>query len=107
VVEQGTHKPADLTAAVSRVASDRECAQLWALSAATQEHITAIERIPESGCGRPRSIQSRAVGSVVILTRAVGALPGGELRPVEGAGHTPWLDDPGLVGGHVRQFLKG
>jgi len=47
------------------------------------------------------------VGSVDVWRRAVGALPAGELRLVEGAGHTPWLDDPGLVGGHVRRFLTG
>jgi pimeloyl-ACP methyl ester carboxylesterase len=47
------------------------------------------------------------VGSVDIWRRVVGALPAGELRLVEGTGHTPWLDDPGLVGDHVRRFLTG
>ena len=47
------------------------------------------------------------VGGVDIWRRVVGALPAGELRLVEGAGHTPWLDNPELVGGYVGRFLKG
>jgi hypothetical protein len=34
VVEQGTHKPPDLSAVLPRVGTDRKCAQLCALSAA-------------------------------------------------------------------------
>jgi pimeloyl-ACP methyl ester carboxylesterase len=45
------------------------------------------------------------LGSADIWSRAMDALPAGELRVVEGAGHTPWLDAPEIVADHVQRFL--
>jgi pimeloyl-ACP methyl ester carboxylesterase len=47
------------------------------------------------------------VGSTAIWTRVADALPRGELRVVEGAGHMPWFDEPGLVSEEVGHFLAG
>jgi 2-hydroxy-6-oxonona-2,4-dienedioate hydrolase len=44
-------------------------------------------------------------GSREIWQRVTGALPAGELHVVEGAGHTPWLDEPDRVGDDVGRFL--
>lgn len=46
------------------------------------------------------------VGSADVWRRVVSALPAGELRLVEGAGHTPWLDAPSPVGDELRRFLE-
>lgn len=45
------------------------------------------------------------VGSAEIWSRVADALPLGELRLVEGAGHMPWFDDPGRVAEEVGRFL--
>jgi pimeloyl-ACP methyl ester carboxylesterase len=45
------------------------------------------------------------VGTVEIWRRAVGLLPRGELRVVDGAGHQPWFDDPGRIAADVKRFL--
>lgn len=45
------------------------------------------------------------VGSREIWQRVAATLPAGELRLVEGAGHTPWLDEPESIGAAVRRFL--
>lgn len=45
------------------------------------------------------------VGSVEVWQRAVGQLPNGELRLVEGAGHLPWLDEPQSTASHLSRFL--
>jgi pimeloyl-ACP methyl ester carboxylesterase len=45
------------------------------------------------------------VGTVEIWRRAVGLLPRGELRVVDGAGHQPWFDDPGRIAAEVKRFL--
>ena len=47
------------------------------------------------------------VGSAEIWSRVADALPRGELRLVEGAGHMPWFDDSTRVAGEVRDFLGG
>lgn len=47
------------------------------------------------------------VGDAATWDRLAATLPAGELRRVEGAGHTPWLDEPQLVGGIIRDFLRG
>jgi 4,5:9,10-diseco-3-hydroxy-5,9,17-trioxoandrosta-1(10),2-diene-4-oate hydrolase len=46
-----------------------------------------------------------AVGSPDVWRRAMARMPNGRLRVVDGAGHMPWFDDAGGVGGEVRQFL--
>lgn len=48
---------------------------------------------------------SDPVGSPEVWKRAVEALPAGELRVIEGAGHTPWLDAPNAVSSALRRFL--
>ena len=45
------------------------------------------------------------VGSAEIWGRVADALPRGELRLVEGAGHMPWFDDPDGVAKEVGRFL--
>ncbi len=45
------------------------------------------------------------VGTADIWRRAVGVLPRGKLRLVDGAGHMPWFDAPGRIGGEVSRFL--
>jgi pimeloyl-ACP methyl ester carboxylesterase len=45
------------------------------------------------------------VGSNEIWGRVADALPRGELRLVEGAGHMPWFDDSTRVATEVRDFL--
>jgi 2-hydroxy-6-oxonona-2,4-dienedioate hydrolase len=40
-----------------------------------------------------------------VAKRIVDLLPQAELRLVQGAGHVPWLDDPGQVGDEVSRFL--
>jgi pimeloyl-ACP methyl ester carboxylesterase len=45
------------------------------------------------------------VGSVDTSRRMVGLLTQGELRVVDGAGHMPWLDDPGRVAADIIRFL--
>ena len=47
------------------------------------------------------------VGSVDVWNGVARALPRGEVRLVEGAGHMPWFDDPGMVAREVGQFLAG
>lgn len=47
------------------------------------------------------------VGSIATWTRVADALPRGELRLVEGAGHMPWFDEPALVSDEVGHFLAG
>jgi pimeloyl-ACP methyl ester carboxylesterase len=47
------------------------------------------------------------VGSAEIWTRVADALPRGELRLVDGAGHMPWFDDSTRVAGEVDDFLAG
>jgi 2-hydroxy-6-oxonona-2,4-dienedioate hydrolase len=47
------------------------------------------------------------VGSVEVWQRMLGAVPHGKLTLIDGAGHMPWFDDPGEVGGQVRAFLAG
>ncbi len=47
------------------------------------------------------------VGSADSWQRVADALPRGELRLVEGAGHMPWFDDPDMVAREVGQFLAG
>jgi pimeloyl-ACP methyl ester carboxylesterase len=48
---------------------------------------------------------SDPVGSPEVWKRAVEALPAGELRVIDGAGHTPWLDAPNAVSSALRRFL--
>jgi pimeloyl-ACP methyl ester carboxylesterase len=48
-----------------------------------------------------------SVGSAEIWTRVADALPRGELRLVDGAGHMPWFDDSARVAGEVDAFLAG
>lgn len=50
---------------------------------------------------------SDPVGSVEIWQRVLGEMPHGRLTLIEGAGHVPWFDEPGEVGGQVRAFLGG
>lgn len=45
------------------------------------------------------------VGSPELWRRVVGALPHGELRWVDGAGHMPWFDDPRQVTAYINEFL--
>lgn len=45
------------------------------------------------------------LGSVEVWRRFVGAMPRGELRLLEGAGHMPWFDDAKQVAGDVVRFL--
>jgi len=45
------------------------------------------------------------VGSVELWRHVADVLPRGELQLVDGAGHSPWLDDPDSVAGHVARFL--
>jgi pimeloyl-ACP methyl ester carboxylesterase len=45
------------------------------------------------------------VGSAEIRSRVADALPRGDLRLVEGAGHMPWFDAPTRVAEAVRDFL--
>jgi pimeloyl-ACP methyl ester carboxylesterase len=45
------------------------------------------------------------VGSAEIFSRVANALPRGDLRLVEGAGHMPWFDDLDTVGDEVGRFL--
>jgi pimeloyl-ACP methyl ester carboxylesterase len=47
------------------------------------------------------------VGSAEIWNRVADALPRGELRLVEGAGHMPWFDDSTRVAAEVGDFLAG
>ena len=46
------------------------------------------------------------VGTAEIRNRVADALPRGELRLVEGAGHMPWFDDPAEVAGEMSRFLR-
>jgi pimeloyl-ACP methyl ester carboxylesterase len=46
-------------------------------------------------------------GAAEIWSRVADALPRGELRLVEGAGHMPWFDDSTRVAEEVRRFLAG
>jgi pimeloyl-ACP methyl ester carboxylesterase len=46
------------------------------------------------------------VGSPDLWRHVAGVLPRGELRLVDGAGHLPWLDEPGQVSAAVGGFLK-
>lgn len=48
---------------------------------------------------------SDPTGSLTALRPLVGALPRGELRIVEGAGHVLWLDDPAAVAAAIAGFL--
>jgi 2-hydroxy-6-oxonona-2,4-dienedioate hydrolase len=41
------------------------------------------------------------------VRHVVDLLPTAELHLIEGAGHLPWLDDPGQVGARVSGFLAG
>jgi 2-hydroxy-6-oxonona-2,4-dienedioate hydrolase len=41
------------------------------------------------------------------VRHVVGLLPAAELHLIEGAGHLPWLDDPGEVGARISGFLAG
>ena len=45
------------------------------------------------------------VGSSDIWQRVTTILPAGELQVVEGAGHTPWLDEPERIGREVGRSL--
>ena len=45
------------------------------------------------------------VGSSEIWQRVTTILPAGELEVVEGAGHTPWLDEPERIGREVGRSL--
>jgi pimeloyl-ACP methyl ester carboxylesterase len=47
------------------------------------------------------------VESAEIWSRVADALPRGELRLVEGAGHMPWFDDSTRVAEELRDFLAG
>lgn len=47
------------------------------------------------------------VGTVEVWQRVLEALPHGTLKLIDGAGHVPWFDEPGEVGGQVRAFLAG
>ena len=44
-------------------------------------------------------------GSVELWRRFTDALPHGELRVVDGAGHMPWFDDARQVAGDIQRFL--
>ncbi len=44
-------------------------------------------------------------GTLDVFGRLVGVLPRGELRVIDGAGHMPWLDDPGAAADAVRRSL--
>jgi pimeloyl-ACP methyl ester carboxylesterase len=46
------------------------------------------------------------VGSDEIWGRVADALPRGELRLIDGAGHMPWFDDAGAVAAEVSRFLS-
>jgi pimeloyl-ACP methyl ester carboxylesterase len=45
------------------------------------------------------------VGSPEIWKTTLGRLPHGELRLIDGAGHMPWLDDPGVVASHINRLI--
>jgi pimeloyl-ACP methyl ester carboxylesterase len=45
------------------------------------------------------------VGSLDVWKRFTRTLPAGELDLLDGAGHCPWLDDPGHVAGKIRRFV--
>jgi pimeloyl-ACP methyl ester carboxylesterase len=45
------------------------------------------------------------VGPAQIWSRVADALPRGELRLIEGAGHMPWFDEPDMVAEKVGRFL--
>lgn len=45
------------------------------------------------------------VGTAEIRNRVADALPRGELRLVDSAGHMPWFDDPAQVAEEVSRFL--
>ena len=47
------------------------------------------------------------VGSVGVWKRVARALPRGEVRLVEGAGHMPWFDDRDAVAREIHRFLAG
>ena len=44
-------------------------------------------------------------GTLEVCRRVAGLLPRGELQVVDGAGHLPWLDDPGGVAERVSSFF--
>ena len=44
-------------------------------------------------------------GTLDVFGRLVGVLPRGELQVIDGAGHMPWLDDPGAAADAVRRSL--
>ena len=46
-------------------------------------------------------------GSLDIAKRVVDLLPNADLLLVDGGGHLPWFDDPGMVGSSVSGFLRG
>jgi pimeloyl-ACP methyl ester carboxylesterase len=46
------------------------------------------------------------VATADILRRFVTMLPRAELHVIDGAGHSPWLDDPVTVGAEVGRFLR-
>ncbi|MGH3658209.1 MAG: alpha/beta fold hydrolase [Micromonosporaceae bacterium] len=50
---------------------------------------------------------SDPVGDPAQWRHSAETLPRGVLRVLDGAGHTPWLDDPVTVGGWVSAFLRG
>ena len=47
------------------------------------------------------------VGPAESWQRVTDALPHGELRLIDGAGHMPWFDHPDRVAEQVRTFLSG
>jgi proline iminopeptidase len=42
-----------------------------------------------------------------LLAQVAGLFPGWELAVQPGAGHFPWLDDPGQLTGALTAFLSG
>lgn len=49
---------------------------------------------------------SDPVGTKAIFERLVTIMPTAELRVIDGAGHTPWFDEPSEVGRDVSRLLR-
>lgn len=61
-----------------------------------------------SAIGRPTLVvfgSEDPVGTVDVWKRTVGVLPHGALDVIQGAGHSPWLDEPKAIAERIRRFL--